>query len=172
MIETPSDLPGGYGQGRTSERHARDVAAVIAALRQHTPVPVWVVGTSKGTVSAVNAAARLTEGGPDGLVITSSVTRVTSGARETVMDAGLGDVRVPTLVVHHESDGCNGTPGADAPGLIGRVRAPRKELLLFRGGAGGASGTRACGPYAAHGYFGIDDQVVTAIADWIKATPR
>ena len=172
VIEVPSDLPGGYGHARTTERHARDVAAVIAALRQVAPVPVWVVGTSKGTISAVNAAARLTTGGPEGLVITSSVTRTTPGARETVVDAGLDEVRVPTLVVHHESDGCVGTPGADAPMLIGRVRASRKELMLFRGGAGGAVGERACGPFAAHGYFGIDDEVVKAIADWIKATPR
>ncbi len=85
-----------------------------------------------------------------------------------MFDAGLADVRVPTLVVHHERDACVGTPGSDARALIGRVRAARKELLLFRGGAGGGTGDRACGPWAAHGYFGIDDEVVKAIADWIK----
>jgi homoserine acetyltransferase len=133
-------------------------------------VPVWVVGTSKGTVSAVNAAARLKDG-VDGLVITSSITRTSAQTAETVFDAGLADVRAPTLVVHHESDACFVTPAADASALIGRVRAARKELRLFQGGAGGASGERACGPFAAHGYYGIDAEVVTAIAEWIKATP-
>jgi hypothetical protein len=80
-------------------------------------------------------------------------------------------VRVPTLVVHHEYDACIVTPGADAKALIGRVKAARKQLILFQGGEGGGTGERACGPFAAHGYFGIDDEVVKAIADWIKATP-
>jgi hypothetical protein len=168
VIDVPSDHSSGYGRYRITDGHARDVAAVIAALRERAPVAVWVVGTSKGTVSAVNAAARLTSGGPDGLVITSSITRTSRETTETVVDAGLDDVRVPTLVVHHQHDACIVTPGFDARGIAGRVRAARKELLLFTGGAGGGSGERACGPFAAHGYFGIDDEVVTAIAAWIK----
>ena len=168
VIEVPSDHTAGYGRFRMSDAHARDVAAVIAALRQRAAVPVWVIGTSKGTVSAVNAAARLTTGGPDGLVITSSITRTTQNVTETVFDAGLADVRLPTLVAHHESDACIVTPGSDARFLIQAVRAPRKELLIFKGGAGGSSGESACGPWAAHGYYGIDDEVVRAIADWIK----
>jgi hypothetical protein len=165
VIEVPSDHAAGYGRFRMTDGHARDVAAVIAALRQQAPVPVWLVGTSRGTVSVVNAAARLETGGPDGVVISSSITRP-SRQTETVFDAGLDEVRVPILVVHHEYDACFVTPGADARPLFGRVRAARKELRLFQGGAGGGEG--ACGPFAAHGYFGIDDDVVTAIADWIK----
>jgi pimeloyl-ACP methyl ester carboxylesterase len=170
VVDVPSDHAGGYGMFRLTADHARDVAAVIALMRQIMPVPVWVVGTSRGTVSAVNAAARLKEGGPDGLVITSSITRVSRGATETVFDAGLGDVRVPTLVVHSANDACIVTPGSDARWLASRVRAPRKELLLFTGAPSG-SGSAACEPFTAHGYFGIDAEVVKAIADWIKATP-
>ncbi|MBM3219403.1 MAG: hypothetical protein FJZ38_12140 [Candidatus Rokubacteria bacterium] len=171
MVDVPSDHPGGFGRYRMTESHAADIAAVIAALRRRAAVPVWLIGTSKGTVSAVNVAARLKSGGADGVVITSSVTRDTRAGVGTVFDAGLEDLRVPTLVGHHESDACIGTPGVDARALIDRVRTARKELLLFRGGAGGASGNRACGPHSAHGYYGIDDEVVTAIAAWIKAAP-
>jgi len=153
-----------------TEDHARDAAVVIAALRQRAAVPVWVVGTSLGSLSAVNAAVRLKDGGPHGLVITSSPTRNTNKNNGTVFDAGLSDVRVPTLVVHSENDACIGTPGADARPMFGRVRAERKELLHFSGAPGG-SGLAACEPYSAHGYFGIDADVVKAIADWIKATP-
>jgi predicted alpha/beta-hydrolase family hydrolase len=167
VIDVPSDHAGGYGRYRMTEGHARDVAAVIAALRQLAPEPVWLVGTSKGSISAVNVAARLETGGADGLVITSSPMK-SRGIGETVYDAGLGDVRIPTLVVHHEQDACSGTPGTDARMLGKSVRAPRTELLLFRGGAGGGTGDTACGPFSAHGYFGIDDEVVKAIADWIK----
>lgn len=172
VIDVPSDHPGGYGRSRLTDGHATDVAAVIAALRERAAVPVWLVGTSKGTISAVSVAARLEKGGPDGVVISSSITRPASNAQETVYDAGVTGLRVPTLVVHHANDACVATPGSDAPSLIARVRATRKELLLFRGGAGGSSGDRACGAWAAHGYYGIDDEVVTAIAKWITATPR
>jgi pimeloyl-ACP methyl ester carboxylesterase len=170
VIEVPSDHAGGLGRFRLTEDHARDVAAVIAALRQRAPVPVWVIGTSLGTLSAVNAAVSLKENGPDGLVVTSSATRAGSGwggGPGTIYDAGLDDVRVPTLVVHSENDACVGSPGSDARTLAGRVRAQRKELLLFNGAAGG-SGNSACEPFSAHGYFGIDAEVVKAIADWIK----
>lgn len=166
-IEVPTDHPGGYGRFRTTEDHARDVAAVIAALRAKAAVPVWVIGTSRGTTSAVNAAARLTTGGPDGLVITSSIMRTSRANLPTVFDAGLEEVRIPTLVVHNEADTCMVTPAADVHALIGRVRAARKELRLMRGGATGGSGESACGPFAAHGYYGIDAEVVKVIADWI-----
>ncbi len=75
VVDVPSDHTTGYGWSRTSKTHAQDVAGVIAALRREALVPVWVVGTSMGTISAANAAARLRVGGPDGLVLTSSVTR-------------------------------------------------------------------------------------------------
>ena len=170
VVDTPSDHMAGLGHFRLTADHARDVAAVIDALRRVAAVPVWLVGTSRGTISAVNAAARLREGGPDGLVITSSMTRSSARGRETVFDAGLADVRVPTLVVHSENDACVATPGADAPMLFARVRATRKELRVF-GGLAGGTGAAACGAFSAHGYFGIDGEVVKTIADWIKATP-
>lgn len=168
VVDVPSDHKTGYGWFWASKEHARDVAGVIAALRREAPVPVWVVGTSMGTISAANAAARLQAGGPDGLVLTSSVTRRSAGARITVRDVDLDEIRVPTLVVHHESDGCAVTPFVDAsvlPRLL--KRAPKKELLAVQGGAPAGD---PCEAFSAHGFMGIEDQVVKAIADWIKAT--
>ena len=75
VVDAPSDRPDGLDGFRTSAAHADDVRAVIAALRAEAAVPVWLVGTSMGTVSAASAAARLSAGGPDGLVLTSTVTR-------------------------------------------------------------------------------------------------
>ena len=169
VVEVPSDHKTGYGYGafRASREHAQDIAAVIAALRREASVPVWVVGTSMGTVSAANAAARLREGGPDGLVLTSSVTRKSRVVGVTLSDVDLDEIRVPTLVVHHENDACVVTPIADAWTLPRRLkRAPKKEVVAFRGGSPVGD---PCEGYAHHGYFGIDDEVVKAIADWIKA---
>ncbi|HET7341900.1 MAG TPA: alpha/beta hydrolase, partial [Methylomirabilota bacterium] len=134
------------------------------------PVPVWLVGTSMGTVSAANAAARLREGGPDGLVLTSTVTRAGRQRNESVEDVRLKDITVPTLVVHHREDACPITRYGDAEHLLGDLRrTPRHELLTFEGGAPPQSGP--CESQSAHGYVGLDAQVVKAIADWILATP-
>jgi len=171
VIDSPSDHPGGLDGFRTSTAHADDVRAVIAALRQEANVPVWLIGTSMGTVSAANSAARLTAGGPDGIVLTSTVTRVGRERIETVGDVHLAEIRVPTLIVHHKNDACKATPYADSPSLLRDLKqAPKRELLAFDGGDSPRSGP--CEAFAAHGYIGLDAEVVTAIVGWIKATPR
>ena len=49
--DTPSDHGSGYGKlFRSSDEHASDIAAVIAYLRAKALVPVWLVGTSLGTL--------------------------------------------------------------------------------------------------------------------------
>lgn len=167
VVDVPSDHKTGYGWFRTSKEHAKDIAGVIAELRREAPVPVWVVGTSMGTISAANAAARLQEGGPDGLVLTASVTRRSSGARVSVRDVDLDDIRVPTLVVHHENDRCVVTP-VDEARMLPRLlkRAPKTEFMAFQGGAGIGD---PCEGFSAHGFMGLDEAVVQTIADWIKA---
>ncbi len=167
VVDVPSDHATGYGTFRASKEHARDIAAVLAELRQEAPAPAWLVGTSMGTISAASVAARLREGGPDGVVLTSSVTRASRKVRVTVRDVDLDEIRVPTLVVHHENDACVVTPFEDAQMLPRQLkRAPRKEFLAFRGGAGVGD---PCEGFAAHGFMGLDHEVVKAIADWIKA---
>ena len=170
--DAPSDHADGLSRFRASREHAEDIRALIATLRATAPAPVWLIGTSMGTVSAANGAARLSrESGPDGLVLTSTITRWNKREGESVSDVKLRDIAIPTLVVHHREDACPFTPFADIPGLVRDLsKAPRRELIAFEGGAPPQSGP--CEARAAHGYLGLDAQVVKAIADWIKATPR
>jgi pimeloyl-ACP methyl ester carboxylesterase len=171
VVDSPSDHPAGLDGFRTTEAHAEDVRAVIAAARKEQAGPVWVVGTSMGTVSAANAAARLHTGGPDGLVLTSTVTRQGRERPESVGDVRLEAIRVPTLVVHHRDDACRSTPYADTVGLLRDLAAaPRRELLTFVGGDSPLSGP--CEARAAHGYFGLDAEVVGGIARWITHVTR
>ena len=171
VVDSPSDRPDGLDGFRTGAAHAEDVRAVIAALRREAAVPVWLVGTSMGTVSAASVAVRLAgTGGPDGLVLTSSVTRQGRDRPESVGDVRLKDIRVPTLVVHHKNDTCRATPFADATWLVRDLAStPRRELLSFEGGDPPQSGP--CDARSPHGYFGLDAEVVAAIAKWIT-TPR
>ena len=143
------------------------MAAVIADLRTLAPVPVWLVGTSKGTVSAAFVAGLLRQGGPDGVVLTSSITDRSRETTETVLDADLDEIWVPTLIVRHKQDSCVVIRYNSARLLPGELKkAPRKEFL---GLEGGVSVGDPCEAFAYQGYNGIEREVVHAIATWIKA---
>jgi pimeloyl-ACP methyl ester carboxylesterase len=168
ILDQPSDRKTGLWNFRTTAEHAADIRAVIAALREIAGAPVWLVGTSMGTLSAANAAARLADGGPHGIVLTSSVTETSKVTYEAVRHTGLGDVRVPTLVVHHRDDACRASPYSGAQAIVRALtQAPAKELMTFEGGSPPISAP--CEAKAAHGYLGIEAQVVSAIGAWIRA---
>ena len=169
VIDSPSDQgEDGLWKFRTTDAHAQDVAAVVALLREKASVPVWLVGTSAGSVSAANAAARRREPMANGLVLTSTVMRANRQILYSVEDVKLKDITIPTLFVHHREDACPSTPYSDVAGTMKRLSsAPRVELLSFSGGDPPRSA--ACEAYAPHGFLGIETQVVAAIADWIKA---
>ena len=171
VIDAPSDRPQGLWDFRTSAAHAEDIKHVIAELRKMFDIPVWLIGTSMGTVSAANSAARLKEGGPDGLVLTSTITKESRVVTETVNSVRLKDIRVPTLVVHHKQDGCVVTPYELAVALMRSLtQTPKKELLTFVGGD--LSVSDPCEAMSYHGFLGLDVEVVVAIASWIKGTQR
>jgi len=167
-VDGPSDHPEGLDEAfRISADHARDIAAVIAYLRQKAPVPVWLVGTSRGTISAASVAARLTSGGADGLVMTSTIVASNRnvGAIQGLVDVGA--VGVPTLFVHNKDDACMVCPFSAVPSLMARfTHAPRKELIAVSGGSPPQSDP--CEALSRHGYIGIEDEVVGKIAAWIK----
>lgn len=169
LVDAPSDqMTHGLWHFRTTEAHAQDAAAVIAYLKQAGPAPVWLVGTSAGTLSAANAAARLPSG-PDGVVLTSSITRATRNLPYSLRDVDLAAITVSTLFVHHKDDGCVATPYDDLPGVMKRLKkARRAELLTFSGGDPPRSD--ACEPLSPHGFLGIERAVVGQIAAWIRAT--
>jgi len=71
VVDAPTDFQGedGLGGFRTDPRHAKELGQVIADLRARTRGAVWVVGPSRGAISAANAASRLAgPAAPDGLV--------------------------------------------------------------------------------------------------------
>ena len=168
VIDAPSDRqsPPHLSQGfRTGADHAADVKAVIAWLRENTKLPVWLVGTSRGTQSAASVATRLPGAdGPNGIVLTSTI--VVDKRDIAVPDMALDRLAIPVLVVHHEQDECRQTLYRDVPRLMGKLtRAPRKDLVTFRGGE---SQGDACEGMAHHGYNGIEKDVVQRIAAWVK----
>jgi pimeloyl-ACP methyl ester carboxylesterase len=129
---------------------------------------VWLVGSSRGTLSAAYIAAELParDGGPDGVVLTSSVLAHTRNMREGIVtEMPLERIAVPVLVVHHKQDGCRSCPIGEIPRLIGKLSAaPRKEFIPVEGGLNEGP---ACESLAHHGYNGIEREVVGKIAEWM-----
>jgi pimeloyl-ACP methyl ester carboxylesterase len=167
-VDAPSDRLEGRGLAgfRQSPQHMQDIAAVMRHLRAQARVPVWLVGTSLGTVSAVAAAIRIREEPPDGIVLTSSV--VNPSFPGALPSHRLGEITVPTLFVHHEKDECKESLFQDLPPVVAAVTsAPRKELITFRDG--GPPKGDPCQPWGYHGYPGIESRAVIRITDWIKA---
>ena len=169
--DAPSDLIGSYDGllgFRLVEEHAQDIRAVIRYLRRFTQGPVFLIGTSRGSISAVGVAAKARAGEFGGIVLTSSVTRLNKrGDRDHVFLARLENIRAPVLIASHKEDACYATPFEDSPRLKRAMTAsPSVEIKGYSGG-GGYRG-RECGPLHAHGFRGIEAQVVDFIAAWIK----
>jgi hypothetical protein len=175
-LDVASDLrrSGMNGDIRLSAQHAQDVAHVIADLRKRIGAPVWLVGTSSGTISAAGVAARLalSEAPPDGVVLTSTQTTLAAAhCGRTVYFAKLAAIRAPVLAVSHGDDACPCSPGTAKAGaklMAALSSASAKEHKTFTGGATPLS-KGPCLARAPHGFFGIEGKVVRAIAEWIKS---
>jgi dienelactone hydrolase len=169
VVDAPSDREtapylGGF---RQTPKHVADIKAVIAWLKQQANVPVWLVGTSMGTLSAAFIGTQVgpSDGGPDGLVLTSAILSFDAGRPVPAMP--LQKITVPVLVVHHEKDGCKYCAYAQIPSMMEKLSStPKKELLTFKGGENRGD---PCEALAYHGFNGLEEDVVAKIAGWIRA---
>lgn len=167
ILGKPSDHRDMDLEFRASPEHVEDLRHVVARVRAASGKPVWLVGTSRGTVSAAAGAIGLGDA-IAGVVLTSSITA--PNEPHAVENLALDRVRVPVLVVHHELDSCRLTPPQEAHRIVDKLaRAPAKKLLLVEGG-GPAYGP-PCEPMYWHGYVGMEQEVVDAIAAFVRAHP-
>jgi dienelactone hydrolase len=169
VIDAPSDHQSyPYLSGfRQKSEHVADITAVIAWLKQQTNLPVWLVGTSRGTQSAAYIATQLSpaNGGPDGVVLTSTI--LTDDKGRPVTDMPLEKLAIPVLVVHHEQDGCKHCAYSNIPRLMDKLPSGnKKELITMHGGS---SRGDPCEAFAYHGFNGLESDVVEKIAAWVQA---
>lgn len=178
LVDAPSDFHGedGLGGFRTDARHAQDIGQVIAGLRTRTHGTVWVVGTSRGAISAANAAARLAgPAAPDGLVLTSALMAGQAGAKkawvaQSVFDLPLEDITVPVLVVGHVADTCVRSPPNLMDRIVARTRGPRQQLVTVTGGPARPApvGLDACEGRSPHGFVEQEAEVAAGIARFVR----
>ena len=167
IVDMPSDrLAEPIGNFRESADHVQDIASVIDFLRRDSNLPVWLMGTSSGTTSVLNAAIHLQKNGADGIILTSGIA-ADAGSE---LAAQLNEIRVPTLVVR-KGDPCHPAQQSDSTGIIAALtNAPKAEELTVQSIV--EKGADPCKIPPVHGYLGMENQLVDKISGWIKTMLR
>ncbi len=158
-LGSPTSLMG----RRHTLAYAEQIARAVDFVRTRANAPVWLIGTSQGSIAAANGAAHLAGRGA-GVVLTSSVAGH-SLSGESVFDSELGAIAVPALVVANRGDGCpSALPGFAPQILAALIRSPRRELVYVESRQARSGPCEAMSP---HGYLGIEGEVVQRIARWV-----
>ena len=171
ILDAPSDQQAGWGMGdefRLGPDHFTDIAAVVTDVRKRIPgAPLFLVGTSRGTISAAALGARFPEG-IAGAVLTSTMFRqAPKNSREPGPGLSRFDfatVKGPLLFVHHVSDQCGSTPYGEAARL-----AERYPLITVFGGPSPQSGP--CEAFSQHGFLGKEAETVQEMVNWMLKKP-
>lgn len=143
-----------------------DLRPAIARMRGIAR-PVFLLSTSNGTAVAARVAATYGADGPDGVVLTSTVTK---SSRMLANSAAAADVRripVPVLFVHNRNDGCFVSPPAGVTALIARF-PPGADVTRIDV-ASDESMSDPCEALSPHGYLGIETEVAGKIVAWMRA---
>lgn len=168
LTDAPSDRQSNpFLQGfRQTREHIADFKAILSWFRESSNLPIWLVGTSRGTQSVAYIATELLgTQGPDGIVLTSTI--LVDKKSNPVPNMSLEKIKIPVLVVHHELDGCQLCSFDEIPRLMRKFEnVSRKELLSFKEGQTKGD---PCDAFGYHGYNGIENEVVMQIATWILA---
>jgi hypothetical protein len=171
IIDAPSDRQSGWGMSdefRLGEAHFTDITAVVSDLNRRFPgLPVFLIGTSRGTISAAALGAHFGSR-VAGVVLSATMFRP-AGRRSQEPGVGLSNfdfatVKIPLLMVHHVGDQCVVTPYGDAARY-----AETYPLVSVFGGAPPQSGP--CDAHSQHGFFGKESETVEQIVNWMLKKP-
>ncbi|HEX6437736.1 MAG TPA: alpha/beta hydrolase [Candidatus Binatia bacterium] len=171
IIDAPSDQQSGWGMSdefRLGNEHLSDISRIIDDLAKRFPeVPLFLIGTSRGTISAAALSRRLGER-TAGAVLTATMFRHTSRKSkepgEGLSKFDFATVKVPLLLVHHVNDQCESTPYGDAARLSEKYR-----LISVFGGPTPQSGP--CDAFSQHGFLGKESETVEQIVNWMMKRP-
>ena len=149
---------------RVSSGHVKELEKVVDYAAVTLKRPVWLVGTSRGTVSGTATAIALGDKKVQGLVLTASITNSKQGAIST---QSIEDLKIPVLIVHHEQDACRYCDPEQARKIPGYLKsAPYKKAFIVNSGADPRGDV--CEAYHWHGFINSEEATGQLIADWIK----
>jgi hypothetical protein len=171
IFDAPSDQQGGWGMGdefRLGADHFTDISAAVGDLRKRfAGVPLFLIGTSRGTISAAALGARFPEGISGAVLTATMFRRSPKNSKEPgpgLSQFDFGTVKAPLLFVHHVSDQCESTPYAEAARL-----ADKFPLITVFGGPSPQSGP--CEAFSQHGFLGKEPDTVEEIVNWMLKKP-
>lgn len=165
VMGRPSDTKDLDYSDRVSANHLQDLKQLVDHFKADSGLPVWLVGTSRGTVSATAAAVKFGNTDLAGIVLTSSVVNYKKVGAVPTQD--IASIKIPVLVMHHEQDGCKICTPYEVPAIVsGLKNASVKKLIMVNGG-GNPTGD-PCKALHYHGYIGMEKEAVALITDWIK----
>jgi hypothetical protein len=166
IVDAPSDRlrPPFLSGFRNSEEHFKDIKALTILLKNKYSVPIWLVGTSRGTESAASIGIKLQdENEVKGIVLTSSILIGQDG--NPIPNMALNKYNKPVLIVHHEKDECIVTKFSDLSKLSSILNPNnRNEVVIY---SEGITQGDACQAMSHHGFNGIEQKVVSKIVDWV-----
>jgi len=168
VMGKPSNAPDlNDGLARTSRKHADDILAVVDYASKKFGHPIWLIGTSRGTQSAVAAALRDDKKLIKGLVLSASMLG-TQRSEVSILNLDLKKITLPVYISHHKKDECYNTSPADVKRLVSALKnAAAVEVKLID--SGHSPSERTCGPVHWHGYINAEPETVDGIATWIKS---
>ena len=161
-VDAPSDQWSSFATVfRAGARYAEDIRGLRDEIvRRFGNIPLAVVGTSEGSVSAFYVARAL---GPANVkVIFSSSLFLSTPHAAGLASLDFDEIKAPMLWVHHVDDPCQWTPYSQARRLAERTHAPLISVRSSNRGTG-----NPCEARSPHGYIGVERQTVLAMKEWV-----
>jgi hypothetical protein len=153
---------------RLGSPHFTDISTVVEGLeKRFSKVPLFLVGTSRGTISAAALSAKLGQR-TAGAILTSTMFRQTprnsKEPGEGLSKFDFATIKTRLLFVHHVSDQCESTPYGEAARLLDKY-----PLITVFGGASPQSGP--CDAFSQHGFLGKESETVEEMVNWMLKKP-
>ncbi|MCY4381724.1 MAG: hypothetical protein OXE44_01075 [Nitrospinae bacterium] len=172
VVESPSDRPEGPQGGRDggmtdafrqSSMHLTDIRAAVDFLVSEGAREIYLIGTSRGTLSVAYLAAVMTHANVAGYVLTASLAESPPAVRSYARR-----ITDPVLMAHHTGDVCRVTMYSDARDIYDSIPAStRKDFISVSGGSPPID-TNPCRALAAHGFLGKERETVAGIVEWMN----
>lgn len=157
LVNAPSDHPSGVSRDfRQSSANAQDLSMIVDFLLSKSLKPIFLVGTSLGTMSVNDfASTNPKDNRISGIVLTSTVA----------VNLPVQNIAVPVLFVHNIYDGCSESPYASASDFSKKYTGSTKvDFIKIQDKVSDISDP--CSPLSGHGFGGVENEVVRDITSW------
>lgn len=158
LLNAPSDHPSGMSRDfRQGSANAQDISMIIDFLLSKSLKPIFLIGTSLGTMSVNDLASTYPKDNRiSGIVLTSTVS---------ASNLPVQNIAVPVLFVHNLYDACSESPYQGAVDFSKKFTgSPKVDFVKVQDKVNDFSDS--CGPLSGHGYGGIESEVVKDITNW------